>query len=100
MILCDDLKSGDFRLREVDNRLVTPVNCNIRVVCTASDVIHCFTIPSLGIKIDCIPGRLNQSNFSVDRVGLFSGGCSEICGSEHSYMPIVMESLNLNLFSN
>ena len=100
MILGDDLKSGDFRLREVDNRLVLPLNVNLRFICTASDVIHSFTIPSLGIKLDCLPGRLNQASFSVNRVGLFSGGCSEICGSEHSYMPIVMESVTLPLFSS
>lgn len=89
---------GDFRLIEVDNRLTLPVDVNIRSIATSNDVIHCFTVPSLGFKIDALPGRLNQIFFKAERPGLFSGGCSEICGSEHSYMPITVEAVSNKVF--
>nr|ACR10437.1 cytochrome c oxidase subunit II [Apalacris sp. LZ-2009] len=93
-----ELKNGGFRLLEVDNRTILPMNLEIRVMVTASDVIHSWTIPSLGIKIDAMPGRLNQSTFSINRPGLFMGQCSEICGTNHSFMPITIESTSVNLF--
>nr|WMQ75131.1 cytochrome oxidase subunit II [Empoascanara dissimilis] len=94
----NDLKSNEFRLLEVDNRIVLPYNTQTRIMTTSSDVIHSWTIPCLGLKIDASPGRINQGNIMMKRPGLFYGQCSEICGANHSFMPIVMESINLNKF--
>nr|QKE61485.1 cytochrome oxidase subunit II [Dipseliopoda sp. AJB-2020] len=88
----------DFRLLDVDNRIILPMNSKIRLLVTSMDVIHSWTIPSLGMKIDGTPGRLNQINFSINRPGLFFGQCSEICGANHSFMPIVIESIMPNYF--
>nr|YP_009734652.1 cytochrome c oxidase subunit II [Sphaerothecum destruens]QID02695.1 cytochrome c oxidase subunit II [Sphaerothecum destruens] len=91
MIPVEDLGLGDFRLMEVDNSLVVPRNVQIRLVVTASDVIHSWAVPSLGIKLDAIPGRLNQVGMLIPRLGLYYGLCSEICGTGHSSMPIVVK---------
>nr|UZA66681.1 cytochrome c oxidase subunit 2 [Tanystylum sp. JZ-2022] len=88
------------RLLEVDNRMIVPMNSMIRILTTSSDVIHSWTIPSLGIKADSVPGRLNQMMFNSMRPGIYVGQCSEICGANHSFMPIVMESINMNNFIN
>jgi len=93
MINSSDLNKGDFRLLEVDNRVVLPINTEIRVIITGDDVIHSFTVPSLGVKADAVPGRLNQVRFMIKRGGLYYGQCSEICGSDHSFMPIVVEAV-------
>nr|CBL58227.1 cytochrome c oxidase subunit 2 [Micropsectra lacustris] len=87
-----------FRLLDVDNRIILPINNQIRILVTATDVLHSWTIPSLGVKIDANPGRLNQTNFFINRPGLFYGQCSEICGANHSFMPIVIESVPSNFF--
>lgn len=100
MIPTSDLNSGDLRLLEVDNRILVPVNTQVRVVVSGADVIHCFALPSLGVKVDAIPGRLNQASFLVKRPGVFYGQCSEICGSDHSFMPIVLESVSQEKFFN
>nr|WGO57966.1 cytochrome c oxidase subunit II [Perisphaerus sp. 1 ZQW-2023b] len=89
---------SNFRLLDVDNRVILPMNTFIRVIISASDVLHSWTIPSLGIKADAIPGRLNQISFIITRPGLFFGQCSEICGMNHSFMPIVIESISINNF--
>nr|YP_009441931.1 cytochrome c oxidase subunit II [Pityophthorus pubescens]AOY40152.1 cytochrome c oxidase subunit 2 [Pityophthorus pubescens] len=94
MMPMENLKLFNFRLLDVDNRLVIPFNTQVRILVTSADVIHSWAIPSLGVKIDGTPGRLNQSNFSINRSGLFYGQCSEICGTNHSFMPIVIESIN------
>nr|CAC82131.1 cytochrome oxidase II [Calathus complanatus]CAC82133.1 cytochrome oxidase II [Calathus complanatus] len=96
----NELDISGFRLLDVDNRIVLPFNTQIRVLVTATDVIHSWTIPALGVKIDATPGRLNQSNFFMNRSGLFYGQCSEICGANHSFMPIVIESTPTNSFIN
>nr|YP_010930321.1 cytochrome c oxidase subunit II [Carinata ganga]WKK49910.1 cytochrome c oxidase subunit II [Carinata ganga] len=96
----NDLEINDFRLLEVDNSLVLPFNTNIRMLFTSSDVIHSWTIPSLGVKVDCSPGRINQSTININRPGIYFGQCSEICGSNHSFMPIRLESINMNSFMN
>nr|CAC82169.1 cytochrome oxidase II [Calathus freyi] len=96
----NELEISSFRLLDVDNRIILPFNTQIRVLVTAIDVIHSWTIPALGVKIDATPGRLNQSNFFMNRSGLFYGQCSEICGANHSFMPIVIESAPTNLFIN
>nr|YP_009300648.1 cytochrome c oxidase subunit II [Turritopsis dohrnii]ALK27149.1 cytochrome c oxidase subunit II [Turritopsis dohrnii] len=100
MVASSDLKEGDLRLLEVDNRLVLPVNTQVRVIVTGADVIHCFAVPSLGVKADAIPGRLNQVGFLIDRPGVYYGQCSEICGSDHSFMPIVVEGVSQEKFVN
>nr|QGW36331.1 cytochrome c oxidase subunit II [Dolichoderus sibiricus]UEP15897.1 cytochrome c oxidase subunit II [Dolichoderus sibiricus] len=95
-----DLGMNEFRLLDVDNRCVIPFNLPIRILTTSMDVIHSWTIPSLGIKMDSTPGRLNQSMFLLNRPGVFFGQCSEICGTNHSFMPIVIESTKFNYFKN
>nr|QWC53778.1 cytochrome c oxidase subunit II [Carinata rufipenna] len=95
-----DLDLNGFRLLEVDNSIVLPFNTNIRMLFSSSDVIHSWTIPSLGIKVDCSPGRINQGSVNINRPGLYYGQCSEICGSNHSFMPICLESVNMNSFTN
>nr|YP_009537846.1 cytochrome c oxidase subunit II [Limenitis glorifica]AYN60563.1 cytochrome c oxidase subunit 2 [Limenitis glorifica] len=91
---------NNFRLLDVDNRIVLPMNNQIRILITATDVIHSWTIPSLGVKVDANPGRLNQTSFFINRPGLFFGQCSEICGANHSFMPIVIESISIKNFIN
>nr|AAN06738.1 cytochrome c oxidase subunit 2 [Percus reichei] len=98
MIPTNEMKNDNFRLLDVDNRVVLPFNTQIRILVTATDVIHSWTIPTLGVKIDATPGRLNQTNFLMNRSGLFYGQCSEICGTNHSFMPIVIESVPTNTF--
>nr|YP_010596319.1 cytochrome c oxidase subunit II [Sthenias yunnanus]WAJ61221.1 cytochrome c oxidase subunit 2 [Sthenias yunnanus] len=88
----------NFRLLDVDNRIVIPYETQIRMLITAADVIHSWTIPSFGVKIDATPGRLNQITFTINRTGLFYGQCSEICGANHSFMPIVIESISSKYF--
>nr|YP_010716022.1 cytochrome c oxidase subunit II [Lophosia angusticauda]WDE75727.1 cytochrome c oxidase subunit II [Lophosia angusticauda] len=94
----NELPMEGFRLLDVDNRTIIPLNSQIRILVTAADVIHSWTIPSLGVKVDGTPGRLNQTNFYIKRPGLFYGQCSEICGANHSFMPIVLESIPINNF--
>nr|YP_009242836.1 cytochrome c oxidase subunit II [Lerema accius]AMQ67232.1 cytochrome c oxidase subunit II [Lerema accius] len=91
---------NNFRLLDVDNRVTIPMNNQIRILVTATDVIHSWTIPSLGVKVDANPGRLNQTNFFINRPGIFYGQCSEICGANHSFMPIVIESISIKNFIN
>nr|YP_009179672.1 cytochrome c oxidase subunit II [Chrysomya nigripes]ALK60712.1 cytochrome c oxidase subunit 2 [Chrysomya nigripes] len=98
MIPTNELPVDGFRLLDVDNRVVLPMNSQIRILVTAADVIHSWTIPALGVKVDGTPGRLNQTNFLINRPGLFYGQCSEICGANHSFMPIVIESIPVNYF--
>lgn len=86
--------SNRFRLLEVDNSTVIPLNTQIRSLVSSSDVLHSWTIPSLGVKTDAVPGRLNQINFLSQRPGTFYGQCSEICGANHSFIPICLEVTN------
>lgn len=88
-----DLSPFNFRLLDVDNRIFVPYNSQIRVIITSLDVIHSWAIPALGLKIDGTPGRLNQAIFNINRVGLFYGQCSEICGANHRFIPIVIERI-------
>nr|AWX92094.1 cytochrome c oxidase subunit II [Ugyops sp. APL-2018] len=91
-------KKQEIRLMEVDNRMKMPLLTQIRMIVSSSDVIHSWTIQSMGIKMDAIPGRLNQLNLMSKKPGLFFGQCSEICGTNHSYMPITVESIKMKLF--
>nr|QJW34308.1 cytochrome c oxidase subunit II [Schoutedenia ralumensis] len=96
--MMNNFKNENFRLIEVDNKTIIPFKFNIRLLITSDDVIHSWTIPSLAIKMDAIPGRMNQINLFMNRPGVFFGQCSEICGINHSFMPIQIESINLNKF--
>nr|QXF68467.1 cytochrome c oxidase subunit II [Hierodula sp. JYZ-2020] len=100
MIPQNELNSFNTRLLEVDNRTSLPMNTLTRILITSEDVIHSWTIPSIGVKADATPGRLNQASFWFNRPGIFYGQCSEICGANHSFMPIVIESTSANDFLN
>nr|AUN45075.1 cytochrome c oxidase subunit 2 [Macrophthalmus darwinensis] len=100
MIPSSDLEPSGFRLLDVDNRTILPMNTQIRTLITAEDVIHSWTVPALGVKADAIPGRLNQASLLINRPGLLFGQCSEICGANHSFMPIVIESTSISSFLN
>jgi len=95
MIPDEDLELGQLRLLEVDNRMVVPAHTHIRVIITAADVLHSWAVPSLGIKCDAVPGRLNQVPLFMKREGVFYGQCSELCGVNHAFMPIVVEAVSL-----
>lgn len=98
IIPTNELEINGFRLLDVDNRIILPINTQIRILVTAADVLHSWTIPALGVKIDATPGRLNQTNFLINRPGLFYGQCSEICGTNHRFIPIVIERVPTNYF--
>nr|WNH24151.1 cytochrome c oxidase subunit II [Iracundus signifer] len=98
MIPTQDLTPGQFRLLEADHRMVVPVETPIRMLVSADDVLHSWAVPSLGVKMDAVPGRLNQTAFVASRPGVFYGQCSEICGANHSFMPIVVEAVPLEHF--
>nr|ASY98160.1 cytochrome c oxidase subunit II [Deroplatys desiccata] len=98
MIPQNELDLFNIRLVEVDNRTSLPINTLTRILITSEDVIHSWTIPSIGVKADATPGRLNQATFWFNRPGVFYGQCSEICGANHSFMPIVIESTSTNTF--
>lgn len=98
IIPTNELNLENFRLLDVDNRVILPINSQIRILVTAADVIHSWTVPALGVKVDGTPGRLNQTNFLINRPGLFYGQCSEICGANHSFIPIVIERIPVNYF--
>lgn len=90
--------NGDIRLLDVDMRLVLPILVHIRVLITSLDVIHSWAVPSLGVKMDACPGRLNYVHLFIDRQGIFYGQCSEICGIGHGFMPIVVEGVFVSQF--
>lgn len=94
----DYTQTGLPRLLEVDNRLVLPINADIRVITSSTDVIHAWCVPTLGLKMDAVPGRLNQMFTHIDRTGVFYGQCREICGANHRFMPIVVEAVNRETF--
>ena len=98
MVKEEDLTEGHLRLLEVDNYVVLPVETTIRLLITASDVIHSWTVPSLGVKLDAVPGRLNQIGTYINRESVFFGQCSELCGINHSFMPIGVKVTTLNDF--
>lgn len=94
----NELQKNNFRLLETDNSVVIPYGVQIRILITSTDVIHSWTIPALGIKVDSSPGRINQGNILMKRPGLFYGQCSEICGANHRFIPILLERVNINYF--
>jgi len=100
MIPTSDLRLGTFRLLEVDQRVMLPINTHIRILVTAADVLHSWAIPSFGIKVDATPGRLSQVSLFIKREGLYYGQCSEICGVNHGFMPIVIKGVSTQRFTN
>uniref|UniRef100_A0AAT9FEX0 Cytochrome c oxidase subunit 2 n=1 Tax=Haemaphysalis megaspinosa TaxID=1155002 RepID=A0AAT9FEX0_9ACAR len=98
MIPEQEMMSNSFRLLDTDNNLVIPFNTTIKFLITSADVIHSWTVPSLSIKMDAVPGRLNQAFSFAKRPGLFFGQCSEICGANHSFMPISLEIIKMKNF--
>jgi len=98
LVPTDELEEGHLRLLEVDNRVIMPELTHTRFVVAGADVIHSYACPSLGIKCDAYPGRLNQVSVLINREGTFYGQCSEICGILHSSMPIVIESVSIEKF--
>lgn len=91
----DDLMGGELRLLDVDNRVLLPINTPIRLLITSQDVIHSFAVPSFGIKMDAIPGRINHASLFLLKPGVYYGQCSELCGSAHERMSIVIEGTSL-----
>nr|YP_008475473.1 cytochrome c oxidase subunit II [Acrossocheilus barbodon]AGS83467.1 cytochrome c oxidase subunit II [Acrossocheilus barbodon] len=98
MVPTQDLAPGQFRLLETDHRMVIPVESPIRILVPAEDVLHSWAVPSMGVKMDAVPGRLNQTALLASRPGVYYGQCSEICGANHSFMPIVIETVPLPHF--
>lgn len=104
-LLADDPTSSDFalgylRLLETDHRLWLPIHTHIRLLITSADVLHSWAVPSFGIKVDACPGRLSQASLFIKRPGVFYGQCSEICGVNHGFMPIVVRGVQGSIFSN
>lgn len=95
-----DLEEGEYRLLEVDNRAVLPFHMETTVIASSSDVLHAWALPSIGVKIDAVPGRLNTYRMFIQKPGVYYGQCSEICGANHSFMPIVVEAVSLLDFVN
>ena len=95
MVPDEDITNASQRLLAVDNMLYLPIETNIRVLVTSSDVLHCWAVPSLGVKLDACPGRLNQTSLYIKRPGTFYGQCSEICGINHAFMPIGVMGLDI-----
>jgi cytochrome c oxidase subunit 2 len=98
MVADDDLELGELRELTVDNYLVLPINTSIRLLTSSNDVIHSFAIPSLGLKMDAMPGRLNSLGFVINRESTFFGGCSELCGALHHAMPIGVKAVSLGTY--
>lgn len=99
IIPSNELTDDIFRLLDVDNRTIVPMLTQVRILISSADVLHCWTVPALGVKADAVPGRLNQVKFIRQRPGLYFGQCSEICGANHRFIPIVIERVNLDRFS-
>jgi cytochrome c oxidase subunit 2 len=100
MIADSDLKEGQVRLLETDNRIVLPAGKTVRVLVTADDVLHSWALPAAGIKVDAVPGRLNQLWLKIDEPGTYYGQCSELCGANHAFMPITVEVLPPDQFDS
>nr|YP_009166343.1 cytochrome c oxidase subunit II [Hemigrammus bleheri]QIA91277.1 cytochrome c oxidase subunit II [Hemigrammus bleheri]BAS25615.1 cytochrome c oxidase subunit II [Hemigrammus bleheri] len=100
MVPTQDLTPGQYRLLETDHRMVVPMHSPIRVLIASDDVLHSWAVPAMGIKTDATPGRLNQTGFTAARPGIYYGQCSEICGANHSFMPIVVEAVPLAHFES
>ena len=100
IIPSNEIENNIFRLLDVDNRTIVPYKIHIRILISSADVLHAWTVPSLGVKADAIPGRLNQVKFISQRPGIYFGQCSEICGANHRFIPIVIEIVRSRAFLN
>jgi len=98
MVPTEELTLGQFRLLEVDNPVVLPTNVHIRVIITAVDVLHSWAVPALGVKLDAVPGRLNQASVFIKRSGVYYGQCSELCGVNHGFMPISVKAVDMDSY--
>nr|AWV83447.1 cytochrome oxidase subunit II [Kikihia muta]WMV00248.1 cytochrome oxidase subunit II [Kikihia sp. 'muta east'] len=94
----NEMNKNEFRLLDVDNRVILPFNIQVRLLISSFDVIHSWAMPSMSLKVDAVPGRLNQMSMLISRPGVSYGQCSEICGANHSFMPIVIESISMKMF--
>jgi len=94
-----DLKPGQLRLLDTDNRVVLPVHTNIRLLIASTDVIHAWTVPPLGININAVPGRLNETWVNIEREGVYYGQCFQLCGINHGFMPIAIEAVSKPAFA-
>ncbi|MSP67172.1 MAG: cytochrome c oxidase subunit II [Alphaproteobacteria bacterium] len=99
MVADSDIKPGQLRLLETDNSVVLPVNTDIRILVTASDVIHAWAIPAFGVKMDGYPGKLNETWVRIEKEGVYYGQCSELCGTNHGFMPIRVEAVSKEKFA-
>jgi cytochrome c oxidase subunit 2 len=99
MVQDDELSEGQIRLLATDESMVVPVETNIRLLVTADDVIHAWAIPSFGVKIDGVPGRINETWFRVDVEGIYYGQCSELCGRDHAFMPIQVKAVSKEAYA-
>ncbi len=99
MIADEDLEDGQLRLLETDSRVVLPVATNIRILVTAGDVLHAWAVPAFGVKIDAVPGRINETWVHIEREGVYYGQCSELCGIRHGFMPITVEAVSKEAFA-
>jgi cytochrome c oxidase subunit 2 len=100
MVQDKDLKPGQPRLLSVDNEMVVPVGKIVKVLTTGADVIHSWAVPSFGVKIDAIPGRINETWFKAEREGTYYGQCSELCGRDHAFMPIVVHAVSEQAYNS
>jgi cytochrome c oxidase subunit II len=95
----EDIQEGQVRLLSTDNDVVLPVDTNIRILTTAIDVIHAFALPNLGLKLDAVPGRINETWVRIDHEGVYYGRCSELCGSGHGFMPIMVRAVSKEAYA-
>jgi len=95
----DELEEGEPRLLSVDNQVVVPVNTTVRLLVTSSDVLHAFAMPAFGVKVDAVPGRINETWFNVKKEGIYYGQCSEICGKDHAFMPIAVRVVSKDIYN-
>jgi cytochrome c oxidase subunit 2 len=100
MVPDEDLQEGQKRLLDTDNAVVLPVDTNIRLLITASDVLHSFALPAMGIKLDAVPGQVNETWVRINEEGTYYGQCSELCGTGHSYMPIMVKAVSKAAFED
>jgi len=100
MLFENELRAGDYRLLSVDNPIVLPIKTHINLLITSQDVLHSWAVPSFGVKMDAVPGRLNQVALFIKREGLFYGQCSELCGANHAFMPIEVHAFPVKTFLN
>src|SRR5918996_6021104 len=98
MVAEADLEPGQLRLLTTDNRIVLPVDTTVRVLVTATDVLHAWAVPAFGVKIDAVPGRINETWLRVEEPGTYYGQCSELCGDYHGFMPIMVEAASKDQF--